>query len=156
VSTTPAQATDSGATTTPATGHIRFAANFQCTFQGIRLTGMLRMQEDSIIWLSISKIVELGRARLTPDSILVYARATQQYYKGDYASLHKVTGYRIDYGRLQPVFLDAYRERRRDVDIVVEHERRQDTLHLEFTHYTAVREQGYPLTIPYRARPLQR
>lgn len=133
---------------------ICFAANFHCDLRNVRLNGMMRMQEDSVLWVSVSKIVELGRAKLTPDSLTVYARATQQYFRGDYATAYAMSGYHVDFAQLQELFLTAFRERKHDVDLVLKNDRRQDTLHLVFTHYTAMREQTYPLTIPNRARPL--
>ena len=39
-----------------------YTSNFTCSAQGLQATGQLRMQPDSIIWLSASKIIELGRA----------------------------------------------------------------------------------------------
>ena len=129
-----------------------FAANFQCDLRNVRLSGMMRMQEDSILWVSVSKIVELGRAKLTPDSIIVYSRATQQFFRGTYADAQTLSGYTVDFAQLQELFMTAFRERKRDVDLVLKGRKRQDTLHLVFTHYTAVREQTYPLTIPNRAR----
>ena len=131
-----------------------FAANFQCDLYHVRLNGMLRMMEDSVLWVSVNKVVELGRAYLTPDSVNLYARVTQQYFRGDYNDAYRVSGYRVDYEQLQNLFLEAFRERRRDVDLVLPSPQRNDTLHLVFTHYTAVREQTYPFSIPNSARPL--
>ena len=130
-----------------------FAANFHCDLRNVRLNGMMRMQEDSVLWVSVSKIVELGRAKLTPDSLTVYARATQQYFRGNYKDAYLTSGYRIDFAQLQELFLNAYRERKRNVDLVLSSPRQSDTLHLIFSQYTSVREQTYPLTIPDRARP---
>ena len=130
-----------------------FAANFYCDLSHVRLSGMLRMQEDSVIWFSLSKVIELSRAKLTPDSVTFYARATQQYFRGNYAAANAMIGYYFDFAQLQELLLSAYRERKRDVDLVMKGNTRQDTLHLVFTRYSTVREQSYPLAIPNRARP---
>lgn len=132
---------------------IQFAANFQYELNNIKLSGMLRMQEDSILWISINKIVELGRIKFTCDSIALYARFTQQYFCGDYTSARLLSGYSISFDQLQKVFLDAYKERKRNVDLVLNRENRSDTIHLVFTNYTTVHSQTYPLSIPHRARP---
>lgn len=137
-----------------ASPRVCFAANFHCEMSNVQLSGMLRMQEDSVLWVSVSKVIELGRARFTPDSVLVYARATQQYLRGDYNDAYKVSGYRVDFEHLQRCLIDAYRKRKKEVDLVLPTSQRSDTLHLVFTHYTPVREQTYPLTIPNRARPM--
>lgn len=130
-----------------------FAANFYCDLSRVRLSGMLRMMEDSVLWISVSKVVELGRARFTPDSVLIHARVSQQFFRGSYDDAYRTSGYRVEFDQLQRLFLDAYRERRREVDLVLPSLQRDDTLHLVFTHYTAAREQTYPLVIPQSARP---
>lgn len=146
-------AADSTQTTNIPTKRACFSANFQCEIYNMELNGMLRMMEDSVIWASVSKVVELGRMRLTPDSAHVYARLTQQYYRGDYATLNARSGYKIDFKTIQDILMDAYRNRKPSVDIVMKSAKRQDTIHLHLTRYSTVREQSYPLTIPDRARP---
>ena len=43
--------------------------NFTASVDGMSVNGQLRMANDSVMWLSITKIIELGRALATPDSV---------------------------------------------------------------------------------------
>lgn len=139
---------------TPASGQRTcFAANFQCETDDWSCSGMMRVKEDSIIWVSLSKVVELGRMTLTPDSICIYVRFSQRYYRGDYATLNTYSGYHIDYASIQEILLDAYRNKKPAADLILRSNQQQDTFHLTFTRYSKVREQTYPLHIPDRARP---
>lgn len=40
----------------------------------IGLGGQIRIQKDSVLWFSCTKLFELGRMRITPDSLLLYSR----------------------------------------------------------------------------------
>ena len=51
------------------TDYASYRANFSCSVQGITVNGQIRMAKDSVVWLSINKIVELGRAKLTPNRV---------------------------------------------------------------------------------------
>ena len=59
-----------------------YTANFTCSAEGMTANGQLRMQTDSIIWLSASKVIELGRARFTHDSVIIHAKITGQCFRG--------------------------------------------------------------------------
>ena len=38
-----------------------YTSNFTCSTQGITAKGQLRLQADSVLWASASKVIELGR-----------------------------------------------------------------------------------------------
>ena len=46
----------------------------------ITLNGQLRIKHDSIIWITLSKMVEIGRAKLTQDSIFVFLKIQNRYF----------------------------------------------------------------------------
>ena len=80
-------------------------ANFECTVDDISVNGQLRMRRDSVIWVSLNKFIELGRAKLTRDSIFVYAKIASRYFEGTYSDLEKVAGITTDFESLQELFL---------------------------------------------------
>ena len=80
-------------------------ANFECTVDDITVNGQLRMRRDSVIWVSLNKFIELGRAKLTRDSIFVYAKIASRYFEGTYSDLEKVAGITTDFESLQELFL---------------------------------------------------
>jgi len=78
-----------------------YTANFSCTVEGMNINGQVRIQHDSIIWISCTKIFEVARLRFTPTRVQGYSRLLNKYYDGDYASLAKRWGIDLDYATLQ-------------------------------------------------------
>ena len=74
-----------------------YTANFTCTTQGITAKGQLRLQPDSVLWATVSKIIELGRARLTPDSVVVHVKVNNSCFRGTYIDLYRRFGYRTSF-----------------------------------------------------------
>ncbi len=83
------------------TDYHQYSANFSCTIDDVRVNGQIRMVYDSIIWVSISKIVELGRVVLTPTHAQGYVNIANKYFDGDYYDIAKKWGIEIDFGTLQ-------------------------------------------------------
>ena len=61
-----------------------YTTNFTCTAQGMTANGQLRLQPDSVLWASASKVIELGRACLTKDSVVVYVKVSGRYRRYHY------------------------------------------------------------------------
>ncbi|MCR4828300.1 MAG: DUF4292 domain-containing protein [Bacteroidales bacterium] len=79
------------------------SCNYSCTVEGFNVSGQMRIMHDSIIWLSINKILEVGRIKLTPTKVEGYISILNKYYSGDYASLSKRWGIDIDYATCEAV-----------------------------------------------------
>ena len=71
----------------------------------ITLNGQLRIKHDSIIWITLSKMVEIGRAKLTQDSIFVFLKIQNRYFAASYADLYKAIGVDINYQTVQALLL---------------------------------------------------
>lgn len=78
-----------------------YCANYSCTVDGVNVNGQIRIEHDSIIWISINKIIEVGRIMLTPTHVKAYVRIANKYYDGDYATLSRRFGIDIDYYTLE-------------------------------------------------------
>ena len=78
-----------------------YTANFTCTSEGLTANGQLRMQTDSVIWLSASKIIELARARFTHDSVIIHAKVMGRCFRGNYNDLYRRFKLRTDFNQLQ-------------------------------------------------------
>ena len=76
---------------------------FDATVNGISVDGQLRMARDSVIWCSLSKFVEVGRAMATPDSVWVNLPLTGGKRKGNYLTVKKLTGVSVDFRQLQSI-----------------------------------------------------
>ncbi len=80
-------------------------ANFKCDVDGVAVSGQVRLRRDSVLWLSANKVIELGRAKFTPDSVFVYAKVLNRYFSGTYHDLQKKTGVETDFATLQTIFI---------------------------------------------------
>lgn len=74
---------------------------FTAMVNGISATGQVRMAEDSVIWLSVTKLVELGRGLATQDSVWLSVPLADRYFAGSYADLQRITKRRLSYADLQ-------------------------------------------------------
>ena len=72
---------------------------------GISLNGQLRIENDKTIWITLNKLVEIARLKLTPDSIYVIVKVQNKYYQGSYADFGKATGVSINYECIQSLLL---------------------------------------------------
>ncbi len=81
------------------------SANFSTEVGGIGISGQLRMQKDKVIWVSISKIIELARIKLTPDSIYVSIKIPSQAFQGTYAEFQKDYGFVFSFDIAQAALL---------------------------------------------------
>jgi len=98
---TATQTTDSTPTYTP---HF-YTANFTASAQGFSANGQLRIQSDSIIWFSASKVIELARARFTPDSVIIHAKVLNRAFQGSYIDLYKRFHYRTTFDELYKMIM---------------------------------------------------
>lgn len=69
--------------------------------------GQLRMQKDSVIWLSFSPALglEVARLKITPDSIKFMNRLDRVYFEGDYQLLNNYLQTTIDFDILQSLLI---------------------------------------------------
>lgn len=74
---------------------------FTATVNGISASGQVRMAEDSVIWLNVTKLVELGRGLATQDSVWLSAPLADRYFAGSYADLERIIHRRLTYADLQ-------------------------------------------------------
>lgn len=77
-----------------------YTCNFTAEAQGIKANGQMRLQSDSTIWICATKIVELGRAKFTPDSAIVYVKLMNRCFRGTYDDLYHRFRYRTTFKQL--------------------------------------------------------
>lgn len=110
--TAPAGATATAPDATPTPTPRYTVINFNATVEGISANGQLRMAPDSVIWVSVNKLVELGRAMATHDSVWVNAPLFDRRFAGTYADLRKATGHNVTFEKLQAIATSDDAERR--------------------------------------------
>jgi Domain of unknown function (DUF4292) len=82
----------------------------------------IHIKKDSIIWLSISMIVEGARGIITQDSVIFLDRLNRNYYKFDFASLSKQFNYPINYDLVQSILIGNMPIKKRETDEVSKQE----------------------------------
>ena len=128
-------------------------ANFQCTLDDISLTGQVRLRRDSVLWLCANKFVELGRAKLTPDSVFLYAKVMNRYFAGTYDDLQKTVGVTTDFATMQALFLGESEFIRRNW-LLAEFTDWRETVEI-LDNGTAIKNKRYPykMLISVRTKP---
>lgn len=75
--------------------------SFTAIVNGISASGQVRMAEDSVIWVNVTKLVELGRGLATKDSVWLSVPLADRHFAGSYDDLQRITHRRLTYADLQ-------------------------------------------------------
>lgn len=127
-----------------------YTANFTCSTQGITAKGQLRMQPDSVLWAYASKIIELGRARLTKDSVVVYVKLTNSCFRGTYIDLYRRFGYRTSFDEV--VKMATADDAEQQIASLMKSLNLDATVSLE--PWQQSEQLTFPIPIPANAKPL--
>ncbi|MBP5678040.1 MAG: DUF4292 domain-containing protein [Bacteroidales bacterium] len=79
--------------------------SFNGDVEGVTVNGQLRVARDSVIWLSVYKIIEVGRAMATPDSLWLKAPMLGRDDAIDYKTLSRKLKHTITFDDLQTLAL---------------------------------------------------
>ncbi|MCR5445416.1 MAG: DUF4292 domain-containing protein [Bacteroidales bacterium] len=79
--------------------------NFEGEVEGFNVVGQLRLAEDSAMWVSVNKVIEVGRAMATPDSLWMRSSLLGRNDALDYATLRRQTGVDITFDEMQQTIL---------------------------------------------------
>lgn len=131
-----------GVSSTPqqAERHDYTVMTFTGTVDGMSVSGQVRMDRDKVIWCSVSKFIEVGRAMATPDSVWVKAPLLGQDRKGNYNDLSRVAKAPLTFADLQGILESDDAERR-----IEELARRLDiTMQVRITRREKVESLSFP------------
>ncbi len=65
----------------------------------------LRIEKDKVIWMSISKIISIGKLKITPKRVQFYNKLTNEYFDGDFALLSNFLGTEVNFNQIQNILL---------------------------------------------------
>ncbi|KQB99538.1 DUF4292 domain-containing protein [Pedobacter sp. Hv1] len=84
---------------------LRGKANLNMDGDEHNVTMIIRMQKDKKIWVSITAIagIEVARAVITPDSLLLLDRLQKKYVKKPFNYIHQYANKQLNFGLLQAV-----------------------------------------------------
>ena len=94
---------EAGSGTTAGTPRQYTVITFDGTVEGISVNGQIRMAKDSIIWCSVTKLLEVGRAMATPDSVWVRSTLFGVDKKGPIQKFQRRVGADISFEQLQTI-----------------------------------------------------
>ncbi len=89
--------------------------NFTAEAEGLSFNGQLRVAKDSLMWMNGSKILEIGRALASPDSVWVSVPLMQRYFAGTYADLRRATSVNVTFDELQRIAFSDEEEMARKI-----------------------------------------
>ena len=127
-----------------------YSSNFTASSQGITINGQLRIQSDSVIWGSATKIIELGRAKLTPDSVIIYAKVMGRCFRGSYMDLYRRYRYRTTFDEIYQMITADDAERQ--IAIIARRFGIEAEIHLD--PWKKVPSLTFPFSIPANVKPL--
>ncbi len=125
-------------------------ARIYATVQGTRVDGQLRMQPDSVIWVCATKVIELGRAMCTPDSVVVYAKVAGRCFRGSYLDVYRRFGWRTDFATLQRMVTDPQAEK--ELAAIARRFNIEASVHID--DWKEVEKTTFPMAIPKQIKPL--
>ena len=83
----------------------RYCANYSCNVEGMTINGQIRIVHDSCIWISVNKLIEVGRIMITPKRVSGYSKILGKYYDGSYEEVRKRWGIDIDYATIEALIV---------------------------------------------------
>lgn len=85
----------------------KFSLEFEQNRKVTNLRGQLRIQNDSLIWMSFSPAlgIEAARVLLSNDSVMFINRLNKSYFTGEYALIDSLLHTTIDYDLLQSMLV---------------------------------------------------
>lgn len=127
-----------------------YSANFNCNAMGYKANGQMRIQSDSVIWACATKVVELGRAKLTPDSVTIYVKLMNRCFQGTYNDFYKRFHYRTNFKEVyQMVTAD---DAEQQISALAKRLGADITLSLD--PLKEVDKLNFPMAIPNKVNPL--
>lgn len=131
-------------------------ATGDCEVMETTVNALIRTQCDSAIWLTASKIIELGRARLTKDSVIAYASIYNRYFAGTYEDVYRLTGVRTTFDELQKKIGEAYTEGKKEMSVKLQSKQFNQTVKIKINRIElSPRPLTFPVRIPANAQPLK-
>lgn len=85
----------------------KFNLNFTKNKKKTSFKGQIRIQKDSLIWVSFSPLlgIEVARMLITTDSVKFINRMNKTYFKGDYKFLNEFLDTNVDFDILQALIM---------------------------------------------------
>lgn len=101
-----------GTPATPAAEARYIVISFTGTVDGISVNGQVRMAKDSLIWCSVTKLLEVGRAMATPDSVWVRSSLLGVNEAGTFSQAQRKAKTNLTFSQIQELLMSDDAEQR--------------------------------------------
>ena len=101
-----------GTPATPAAEARYTVISFTGTVDGISVNGQVRMAKDSLIWCSVTKLLEVGRAMATPDSVWVRSSLLGVNEAGTFSQAQRKAKTNLTFSQIQELLMSDDAEQR--------------------------------------------
>lgn len=90
--------------------YTKFSAQAEIDGKSNAIKGTIKIQKDSVIWVSITPLLgtEVFRISITRDSVQFVNRLEREYYSGGYNYLNQLTGLDINYDFLEDILMNHF------------------------------------------------
>lgn len=158
---------------TPKYKYQTLSANMVVTVSDYNVNAQLRMLNDSIIWITISKFIELARGYITPDSVMAYIKPTNDYIRCSMADFQRQYNIDIDFATVHDILLGQAVKTKvitstptnpatigelhyaKNIKAVVKHPRLSGTVQVKYSSIELNKVLAFPFSIPKSASPLK-
>jgi hypothetical protein len=83
----------------------KFKVDFNDGITNESIAVSLKIKKDEVIWLKGTKIINVFKAKITPDKVRFYSPLEKKYFEGDFSMLQALLGTEINFQQLQNLFL---------------------------------------------------
>lgn len=101
-----------GTPATPAAEARYTVISFTGTVDGISVNGQVRLAKDSVIWCSVTKLLEVGRAMATPDSVWVRSSLLGVNEAGTFSQAQRKAKTNLTFSQIQELLMSDDAEQR--------------------------------------------
>lgn len=126
---------------------------FNCTAAGYNANGLIRMECEKTLWMNINKGVELGRIKMTSDSIWIHVKIFNCAWKGNYKDLERLVHQNYHFDTLMDQLVRKPEEAAASMSEIGESFNIPFTI--AFGELKSSDELTFPLNIPPNAKPLE-
>ncbi|MGB0838187.1 MAG: DUF4292 domain-containing protein [Flavobacteriaceae bacterium] len=84
----------------------RMTLRYESEEQLQNLVVKLRMQQDSVIWMSASVLgIQVAKIMITPNRVQFYEKLGKSYYDGDFSAVEQFIGIKVNFSDLQRLLM---------------------------------------------------
>jgi hypothetical protein len=83
----------------------KFKVDFNDGVTNESIAVSLKIKKDEVIWLKGTKIINVFKAKITPEKVRFYSPLGKKYFEGDFSMLEDLLGTEINFQQLQNLLL---------------------------------------------------